>query len=126
MRKELEEKLYEEFPRIFKGRKNPKSMMIFGIACGDGWFDLIHTLCTNIMGANPSRDFEVYQVKEKFGGLCFCCNCAFSLVVRKLIEKAESDSLSICELCGSKDDTVAIRTERSWQRTLCAECEEKK
>ena len=50
MKKELQEKLYNDFPEIFKRRHLSKqeTAMCYGISCGDGWFPLIYNLCSSI------------------------------------------------------------------------------
>ena len=47
MRKELQEILYESFPKLFERRHLSKqeTAMCYGISCGDGWFSIIYNLC---------------------------------------------------------------------------------
>ena len=47
MSPELENKLYEKYPKIFADHnKSPQeTCMCWGIAVGDGWYDLIDVLC---------------------------------------------------------------------------------
>jgi hypothetical protein len=47
---------------------------VLGDACGDGWFDLIDTLCERLQfwtDRNKAPQVVAHQVKEKFGTLCF-------------------------------------------------------
>lgn len=121
MRNELEDKLFNEFPEFFKHRENLKaSLMGFGFACGDGWFDLIYKLMKDIKAVyDTEREyFHVVQVKEKFAGLRFYITAASSEVF-DLIHTAEDESYKICESCG-KSGIMRIRT--NWYRTLCEEC----
>jgi len=75
MKKELELKLVEKYPLIFRdyGGDMRKTCMHWGLACGDGWYDLLETLCKNLDSITKNKDVEVIadQVKEKFGGLRF-------------------------------------------------------
>jgi hypothetical protein len=50
MREELDAQLVKEFPRMFRGRYAPmtETAMCWGFECGDGWFDILHSLCRNI------------------------------------------------------------------------------
>ena len=50
MKKEFEDKLFEKYPKIFRQKDLPKTAtcMCWGIATGDGWYDLIDTLCHKI------------------------------------------------------------------------------
>ena len=50
MRKELDEKLVEKYPKIFKYRHAPMThtAMCWGFDCGDGWYNIVDALCSNI------------------------------------------------------------------------------
>ena len=50
MNKNLQEKLYQKYPKIFRQKDLPmtQTAMCWGIACGDGWYDLIDELCSQI------------------------------------------------------------------------------
>jgi hypothetical protein len=50
MKRELQEKLYEEYPKIFeqKDLSMAKTAMCWGISCGDGWYDILDVLCREI------------------------------------------------------------------------------
>ena len=50
MKKELQDKLFEKYPRIFKQKdlSSQETVMCLGITCGDGWYDIIDTLCEAI------------------------------------------------------------------------------
>ena len=47
MKTELEQKLFEKYPKIFGDRTKPKTetCMCWGLEVGDGWYDLIDILC---------------------------------------------------------------------------------
>ena len=75
------QKLYDAFPRLYRGRNLPhsKSSMLWGFECGDGWFNLIWNLSRAIeaearrTGIDPKSILwpEATQVKNKFGTLRF-------------------------------------------------------
>lgn len=50
MNSELQNKLYKDYPRIFRQRTLPMSQtcMCWGIETGDGWYDIIDRLCSLI------------------------------------------------------------------------------
>jgi len=50
MRKELDEMLCEKYPLIFAQRNGDKreTCMVWGFECGDGWYNILDTLCANI------------------------------------------------------------------------------
>ncbi len=50
MKKELQNQLYEKYPKIF-GQKDlsmQETAMCWGIACGDGWYNILDVLCNAI------------------------------------------------------------------------------
>lgn len=75
MKKELELKLVEKFPIIFKnyGGDMKVTCMAWGMSCSDGWYNLIDELCENVTTLIGDKNITVTaaQVKEKFGGLRF-------------------------------------------------------
>ena len=134
MKKELEDKIYNDFPDMFKHRDNMKaSLMMFGIECNDGWFHLIYSLCRDIntfySGKIPEH-FYVQQVKEKFGSLRFYISSAPEEVF-DMIHEAEAHSYAICEHCGKEHQpsdgeyTSFYRDDLPWVLTLCDECLDK-
>jgi hypothetical protein len=112
-------KLNDDFPRIFP--------TAFSFECSDGWFDLIHKLCTDIEIVCEKLKLSDYdwphasQIKEKYGGLRFYTDSACDAVY-DLIEAAERTSLVTCECCGLPGKT----REGGWIRTLCDTCEKLK
>jgi hypothetical protein len=131
MKEELQNKLYEKYPKIFAEKDLPMSQtcMCWGINTENGWAWLIDHLCSSLqwMTDNPPTDkngkMEVpqivaSQVKEKFGGLRFYVNGANKEQYAK-ISFAEALSYHICELCGSTKD---IGHTSGWVTTMCKEC----
>lgn len=125
MRRELVDKLQNDFPQIFQDLwgDNMTTCMAYGITCCDGWYDLIHKLCSDIMVLDPGPNFKVTQVKEKFGGLRFYVSGADEdkwLVIGPLIRDAENDSYKICEHCGTREEVTVNK--RGYIQTLCDSC----
>lgn len=133
MGKSLEKKLAEEFP--FMQRKNDNANLYdkWGCACEDGWYELIHSLCTEVASAFAERnlpvDFQVHQVKQKLGKLHFYFGLEDGVdrltpgytahpmyeCINEIVEKYEQESESVCEVCGE-----AGRLRRDLPvRTLC-------
>ena len=71
MKEELQNKLYEKYPKIFRQKdlSMKETAMCWGISCGDGWFNIIDTLCSLIQGEidGSKRDIERYSnwIKEE-------------------------------------------------------------
>lgn len=141
------QKLYADFPRLYRNATDPQSTMKYGFCCNDGWFELIYKLSANVeteahrLGLHPDSDGWpcVLQVKEKFGTLAFYCQTgdearleakavgemlSFRPVpniqsIRAIIREAEEESASICEDCGSP----AEMRDEEWLRVTCDKCE---
>lgn len=113
MRKELDNKLYKTYPKIFKNK--------ISIACGNGWFFILNSLCSQLqfdIKKNNEPQIVFTTVKEKFGSL------------RVYVEKATERQYSmidiicfmsnyICEDCGS---TKNIKQSKGYIRSLCTDC----
>lgn len=122
MNEELQKKLIEKYPTIFKewGGDPRQTCMAWGIAVGDGWYNIIDKLCAKL----EPQGVVAGQVKEKFGGLRFYINPVDNgdwNMIHKAINEAEAESFRTCETCGKPGE----RRGGSWVRTLCDECEKK-
>ena len=125
MKRELEQKLVDRFPKFFREyRGDPrKTCMSFGIEHGDGWYSIIEKLCLYVEEVlTPEDDFWFLQIKEKFGTL----RVYFSGPerIRPLIESAEAESTVTCESCGTVRD-VLMTTFQGWCKNKCVECWDK-
>jgi hypothetical protein len=123
MHKDLEQRLVERWPHWFNtGGDIRLTAMPRGFEHGDGWFDIVWGLCEDIeplvkkLEQEIGCQFEVQQVKEKFGGLRFYVNHANDDICRR-IETAIKESFRTCEVCGQRGE---LRGELCI-RTLCEE-----
>ena len=126
MSPELDAKLVEKYPKIFSSRfgSPQETLMCFGFEHGDGWYDILDSLCGQIQNhldwvnrkEETVRQVVAVQVKEKFGGLRFYYEGGDS-AVDGMVRMAESWSVNACEVCGNKG---VIRGD-GWHRTLCDE-----
>ena len=114
MRPELEAKLAADFP------------FMADVVCehGDGWYDVIRGLCSEIeklfAATGVPVDVQPFQVKEKYGMLRFYYGTSvLSDEVSAIVAKWEELSGMTCEQCG-KDG--AVRDVGGWMTTLCEEC----
>lgn len=64
MKKELQDNLYNKYPAIFKHKDlDPtQTAMCWGISCGDGWFNIIDTLCCELQTyvETPQKNLDLY------------------------------------------------------------------
>ncbi len=121
MHPEKTERLFQEFPDLFS-----KEQLIQGFECQDGWFNLLHTLSCRIREYRSqcpeNEQFKVVQVKQKMGGLSFYMEGADDFI-KKLVQEAEEESRSICELDGEPAAGLFVCAPY-WFRYLCATCSE--
>ena len=142
MKKELQDKLFKKYPKIFRQKDLPstETCMCWGITCGDGWYDIIDALCASIKNhiewvnehkrlhslAQPKRLIptktnkticEAAQVKEKFGGLRFYIDGG-NKYIEGLIAMSEAISYKTCEYCGFPGKPLTNK----WIRTTCENC----
>jgi hypothetical protein len=109
--------LFEKYPALYRGHKWPITMnlMAFGFECGDGWFEIIDKLSSDITAID--KDVVAVQVKEKYGGLRFYTEGGTDAVF-DLIDQAENLSLKTCERCG---EPGTVRDE-GWVYIMCDKC----
>ena len=125
MQESLDQQLCKEFPKLFTERDLPMSetAMCWGFSHGDGWYNIIHALCSNIQRYLDWKNREsevvtqvvVKQVKEKFGTLRFYYDGGDDYV-SGLVSMAETMSGCTCEVCGAPGQRVG----GGWVRTLCS------
>ena len=63
MNQDLQKSLFEKYPLIFEGRTlgHKESLMSFGLAVGDGWFNIIDVLCESLY-----RPAKLAEAEYKF------------------------------------------------------------
>ena len=115
--------LIAKYPKLFAiDDDKPSPYSERGIACGEGWYDLLDTLCARVQEYTDQTSQPVQplvqQIKEKFGTLSFYIS-GYNDYVRGLISMAESMSAHICEECGEKGTR---QPNMSWIKTLCHNC----
>lgn len=121
MNQELTQKLYDDYPELYRGRDKSMSetAMCFGFDCRDGWFEIIYALSKDLMQLSAEagiRAPEVVQVKQKFGGLRYYIHGG-TREINSRIHEVEEESMAVCEVCGE-----AARTRGGdWIQTLCDE-----
>lgn len=149
MNNELQIQLCKKHPSIFRevGGKPEETCMAWGIECGDGWHDLIESLCTEI-DAEVKHTNELYphlkfavvaaQVKEKWGGLRFYVDFIYNhellededamkkitsriWEISGMIRIIESLSRNTCEDCGGKCEAA---TTGFFPKAICDACDQ--
>jgi hypothetical protein len=93
-----------------------------GFTHDDGWFDILWRLCGDLEPLVKEFEqatvlqFEILQVKEKFGVLRIYVKGA-NAAIRQRIGAAAQESFHTCEVCGQPGEL----REGSWIKTLCDE-----
>ena len=120
---DLERKLLIKYPAIFGVDLCVSGTEVkWDIACGDGWYGLLDTLCRDIqiyVDLAGVPQVKLVQIKEKFGGLSVGYT-APDTNVDSLIRKATADSKLLCENCGCFG--TLKRTRHGWIKSLCIKC----
>ena len=106
MRKELEEKLARRWPTWFDLAGTPMMRATArGFECGDGWFEVVWRLCSDLeplvteLEKETGERFEVLQVKEKLGTLRVYASHQTDAIYWR-IEAAALEASRTCEACG--------------------------
>lgn len=122
MKDELEAKLKEKYPNLY--RSEGVRWALSGFECGDGWFNLLDECSAKIeaelvqMNMRDRHQFYAQQIKEKFGTLRFYMNSSTE-AMNKAISEAEEKSYVTCEECGAGESK---QRQGGWIRTLCDDC----
>ena len=129
MKVELQNKLFEKYPKIFRQKDLPmnETCMCWGVDTGDGWYNVIDVLCHQIqwhLDHNLRDDqeheqarVEATQVKEKYGTLRFYYNGGDEFI-NGLVWMAEAMSGRTCEECAAPGTS----NNDGWIHTLCEPC----
>lgn len=89
--------------------------MPLGFKHGDGWFNILKSLCEGLeplvaeAEKESGRPFEVLQVKEKFGTLRFRVS-QHTDAIDERINSAQEESTRTCEICGQQGSLVDLKT----------------
>jgi hypothetical protein len=98
------------------------NLMAFGFDCDRGWYKIINELIEKLQNLDDYNG-ELFQVKEKYGGLRFYVSNENDKV-SNLISCYETYSEHICEYCG-EFYTAKNRSFNGWYKTLCNKCAKK-
>jgi DNA-directed RNA polymerase subunit RPC12/RpoP len=107
--------------------KRLKTKGWYGCIAPDGWKDIV--LKADEMLAFIDPDYEIHQIKEKFGTLRYYFGTTKkyetieSNIMYAIERWAEAASANTCEQCGKHGE---LRTETYYIVTLCDDCNEKR
>lgn len=90
------------------------------IDCGFGWGDILMKCHAELLAIDP--DYEVCQIKEKFGMLRYYFNPSKPEYSRKMQDVAfryESESQYVCEVCGEPGELRNRRNKSLYVKTVC-------
>lgn len=108
----LQERLKQKFNKIFPSN--------FYFECGEGWYDLLFSLCSKIQSycdEGKCEQVKALQVKEKFATLRFYTSGGDEYVY-ELIREAEKKSAETCEITGGHG---ILHRRGYYYKTLCKE-----
>ena len=69
MNTDLDKLLVDKYPELFKDRNAPmnETCMCWGFCCGDGWFNILNTLCGCIMEPLMQARSELSSARKYLG-----------------------------------------------------------
>jgi hypothetical protein len=125
MKNELQEQVFTRFPWTRPDESDTRSpYTLFQLECGDGWFQLLWDLFTEIESLYQSRDTEIQltigQVKQKFGSLEVYIHDALPEAY-EIVNRYQTLSETICEGCAIES---SIQQRHYYFSTLCDSCYE--
>lgn len=149
MKPELEEILIKIDPIFFQERvacingdmNEMNSCMAFGCECGDGWFEPLKKMTIQISflnraGIRDNVEIICEQLKEKYGTLRVYYRVSpidsckepinqgvYNNLVSDIVDNAEKECMSYCEICGKKEEKNNPIVETSgWISYICYDC----
>ena len=110
---------------LYKSYQHNLPILTWMFSVQEGWKGLVTQLIQDVVAVCP--EIEIVQIKEKFGGLRFYYQTPDGTpqevreAIWPLTQKAETESYSICEVCGAPGEP----RQDGWVQTLCGVCYEK-
>jgi hypothetical protein len=95
-----------------------EGLMAFGLECDDGWLPILENLFEKIgkvVKKNKLENFQIAQVKEKYGDLCVYV-FGGDREVHDLIDETEKKAETTCEVCGQHGTNREVAR---WFKTEC-------
>lgn len=98
------------------------NLMALGAECGEGWYSIIERALDRLLEyletLNFPDDFQILQIKEKWGTLDIYASY-YDSIIDRIIEEAGSESARTCEFCGMPGTVEKIN---GWYKTICSKC----
>ncbi len=117
--------------------KRLKTKGWYGCIAPDGWKWIIEDVDAQLVYLDP--DYEINQVKEKFGTLRYYYSSSAESMVQDIMDAviryAEYLSANTCEVCGNSstvsnsekgvkfDSTAVLKVSGGWYKTICDTCD---
>lgn len=132
MTPELDKYLVRKFPEIFKHRhaSPAQSCMAWGLAVGDGWFNLIHALCSQVQSTIDRVVEENKRIQQKAKELAHTDNS----IVEALLATQKQVPIFVAEQVkekfgtlrfyyyGSHEFDALVEMAEELSATTCEEC----
>lgn len=106
-------------PATLSDSGSPNQIPAWIGAVGPGWTPILVALHIDLVALDP--DYQVGQLKEKFGSLRVYLDSDFTPEVEQAIEAATTLSTQTCEVCGRPGSIRHIS--RFWIKAVCDGCE---
>lgn len=121
-------------------QKRLKTKGWYGCIAPDGWKNIVEDTDRMLSALDP--DYEIHQIKEKFGSLRYYYGTSvedetIQEIMDAVISYAEMLSSKVCEVCGNSsyiqrarwgnkfDDTAVVKEtiRGGWFKTICDSCD---
>ena len=126
MDSQLENKLYERFPDLYREKTAPleSSKMAWGVQCGDGWYKLIYELSTNIAKIATEGEYSpaISQISRHEDGTLYVDVRNVTPPIADIVTTARETSRLTCESCSYSPALLREVKGSKAQHIACVRC----
>ena len=126
MDSQLENKLYERFPDLYREKTAPleSSKMAWGVQCGDGWYKLIYELSTKIAKIATEGEYSpaISQISRHEDGTLYVDVRNVTPPIADIITTAREASRLTCERCSYSPAFLREVRGSKAQHIACVRC----
>ena len=126
MDSQLENKLYERFPDLYREKTAPleSSKMPWGVQCGDGWYKLIYELSTNIAKIATEGEYSpaISQISRHEDGTLYVDVRNVTPPIADIVTTARETSRLTCESCSYSPALLREVKGSKAQHIACGRC----
>ena len=126
MDSQLENKLYERFPHLYRERSAPleSSRMGWGFQCDAGWYKIIYEMSKEIQKLAGSGEFApaITEVRKNKDGTLYVEARNLTPPIADIITNAHEKSRLTCEFCSYQPAFQRAGTSSEGAKIACGRC----